>query len=321
MKFFLLLMSLLFVVPVQAIELRTSIAGLLNACKNGWNSLRNSKSAKAREMPRNNVAFIAKYSSDVNMFPEMHFNTFKLVSGDRKGEKSDELIAAGIVAARKAKLNPAYNVPFDFHPNDRELMIQQDFITMARSNSKARKFVMEHRMAEKPLDEAFFKQLDAQIEWAAQAPGNPKELLASSEEAYGIYKKNKEELRDRVKNIVQKHEAEYAQKMKEGGCDPEGKFCRGGSRLMIPFLKSNGIDAIAVNSNNWHTFLVVYNYFAPNEHLYIDPTVRQIFDGAEKSKAPMIFVGTENEFRDLMKRAGISDYGIDKHFRYREEQL
>ncbi len=313
-------MSLLFVVPVQAIELSAGIAGLLNACKNGWNSLRNIKSAKAREMPRNNVAFIAKYSSDVNMFPEMHFNTFKLVSGDRKGERSDELIASGIVAARKAKLNPAYNVPFDFHPNDRELIIQQDFITMARSNSKARKFVMEHRMAEKPLDEAFFKQLDAQIEWAAQAPGNPKELLASSEEAYRVSKKNKEELRDRVKNIVQKHEAECAQKMKEAGCDPEGNFCRGGSMLMIPVLKSNGINVKAV-SNSWHTFLVVYNYFAPNEHLYIDPTVRQMFDSAEKSKAPLIFVGTEKEYRDLMKQAGTSLDEIDLHFRYREEQL
>ncbi len=95
-------------------------------------------------------------------------------------------------------------------------------------------------------------------------------------------------------------------------------ICRGASGTMQALIKARfGIETEAV-ANNFHTFLMVRNYYGLNQHLYIDSTYQQFVRPSLRT-ADKLFVGTELELKVKLIMMEVEDLFWNSYFDLRAD--
>jgi hypothetical protein len=93
-------------------------------------------------------------------------------------------------------------------------------------------------------------------------------------------------------------EERYKKGMEKNNCSWTSNHCRGGSGLLKRIIKDElNIDTEAV-ANQFHTFLVIKNFYPDGGMLIIDPTIQQFFKQAD---VPVIFVGSADSLKTFFE--------------------
>ncbi len=112
------------------------------------------------------------------------------------------------------------------------------------------------------------------------------------------------------KEVIRKIEAQ-AEKMEIAlaGCGYSltSNICRGASGTLKDLLETQGIVAKPMR-NRFHTFLRVDDFYGPGRHLIVDPTYRQFIRGTYSADDPKIFIGSERDLLDLLKKRKAVDF-------------
>lgn len=127
---------------------------------------------------------------------------------------------------------------------------------------------------------------------------------------------NPEQLSETQKRVIKKIEAQTDKleaAVKACGHSLTSNICRGASGTLKELLEAEGISVTPMR-NMFHTFLRVDNFYGPGKHLIVDPTYRQFIRGTFTPEDPKIFIGTEQDLLNLLKKREMykpSDYFED----------
>jgi hypothetical protein len=90
--------------------------------------------------------------------------------------------------------------------------------------------------------------------------------------------------------------------------------CHDASRYLKRVLKDVGIESTIVtyetrDGGGEHSYLIVSDYFGPNRHLVIDPTIKQFMPHTLHDQVHDIFVGSTDELLNFMRRYRVVGIG------------
>jgi hypothetical protein len=124
------------------------------------------------------------------------------------------------------------------------------------------------------------------------------------------------ELKEKIQSLGEDIKAIYQVAQPGYLLDFEGQNCTGSCLALGYLLEQQGIQTTRMHTiepvgptSYFHNYLRMDDYFGPDKHLYIDPTIRGYFAGKPVSlpreqldQIPMIFVGTREEMAALFKK-------------------